>query len=87
MKVAQSLNHLARVQMFQAEYDLAEEKHRRALELQREILGDSHVDIARSMNELGDVLTRKGSYEAGEKWLRQALDSILMSRKASRTLR
>jgi tetratricopeptide (TPR) repeat protein len=57
IKVAQSLNRLARVQMLKAEYVLAEEKHRRALELQRELLGEPHVDIAASMNELGDVLT------------------------------
>lgn len=73
IKVAQSLNHLARVQMLRAEYASAEQKHRRALNLRRELLGEPHVDVAQSMNDLGDVLSRMGDYEAGEGWLRLAL--------------
>jgi len=73
IKVAQSLNHLARVQMLRAEYNDAEQKHRQALNLRRELLGDPHVDVAQSMNDLGDVLTRMGEYEAGERWLNRAL--------------
>ena len=73
IKVAQSLNHLARVQMLRAEYGDAEQKHRRALDLRRELLGEPHVEVAASMNDLGDVLTRMGKFEEGEQWLNRAL--------------
>jgi tetratricopeptide (TPR) repeat protein len=48
--------------------------HRQALALRRKLLGEEHVDTARSVYELADLLSRMGDYAEAEPLFREALE-------------
>jgi len=55
-------------------FDEAEMHLRAALAARREVLGDSHIDVANSLNSLAVVLYEKGEYDEAEALYREALD-------------
>ena len=48
--------------------------HRQTLELREKVLGPEHPDTLTSMNNLAEVLTDQGKYEAAEEMHRQVLE-------------
>lgn len=54
-------------------YDRAEELARRALRLRRELYSDEHVEIARSLNDLGLIMDQVSRYEEADSLFRAAL--------------
>ncbi len=54
-------------------YDQAVGLLRSALEKRRALYGDKHVEVARSLDRLGEVLKLKAEYEPAEKMYREAL--------------
>jgi tetratricopeptide (TPR) repeat protein len=54
-------------------YDQAVGLLRSALEKRRALYGDKHVEVARSLDRLGEVLKLKAEYEPAEKLYREAL--------------
>ena len=61
------------VYMNQAKFDLAEKYMRRSLELVRNVDGDDSPQTAKSMADLGYVLTLKGDYSGGQTLFQEAL--------------
>ena len=55
------------------DHDAAEELHRRALSIRREMLGVDHPDVAQSLNGLASALAGKGLYREAEESYRAAL--------------
>ncbi|TWT40915.1 Serine/threonine-protein kinase PrkC [Phycisphaerae bacterium RAS1] len=57
-----------------SDYDAAERHLRFALQTRRERLGEDHVDVAQSLNDLGELLLlRRSGYDEAEAALKQAL--------------
>jgi tetratricopeptide (TPR) repeat protein len=69
-----SASNLATVLRDQGKYEAAEEMQRRALELDRKVLGLEHPTTLLSMNNLAGVLGDQGKYEAAEEMRRQELE-------------
>ena len=46
------------------DYEAVEPVYREALAMNRKLLGNEHPDVATSLNNLADLLERKGDYEA-----------------------
>ena len=61
---------LGRLYSFQEKYDLAVKYYRKALEIERQALGNDHPDLAAAYNRLGLALHRNGQYD-------QALETYL----------
>ncbi len=68
-----SLIYLAENYYLQGDYQRAREEVDRAMELQKEVLTEGHIDFGRSWTVLGRILTRTGEPARGEEFLRNAL--------------
>ncbi len=55
-------------------YDLAEPLLRSALELRQRVLGDDHLAVAQSLNNLGIVLRQRGDYDGAEPLFHRAVE-------------
>jgi len=71
--VADTLAELGEVQREKGNYKQAETLHRRALDLRRQLHGESHDKIAFSYNNLGLSLDQQGRYDEAEPMLRSAI--------------
>ncbi len=67
-------NNLGTISRVAGALDEALEHHRGALELRREVLGEDHPDIGRSLTNIGNVLSARGQLEQAEDHLRRGLD-------------
>src|SRR5262249_2150650 len=56
-----------------ADYTNAAVNHHRALTLRKVLLGNDHLDVARSLGNLANVLYQQGKYLEAERMHRQAL--------------
>jgi serine/threonine-protein kinase len=63
LDTATSLSGMAEMLMEQGKYSDAEPLYLQALELRRKLLGESHPDIAESLQELGFNYFKKGEFE------------------------
>jgi tetratricopeptide (TPR) repeat protein len=54
-------------------FSAGQESARRQLEIRRRLLGPQHVDIAESLDDLGDLTRRSGDYAGAEQPLRESL--------------
>ena len=72
--LAKTLHGLGFVLERQGRYADAEQSFRKALELQRQVLGPAHADIARTLQDLANVIDESGSLKAAIPVMRQALD-------------
>ncbi len=70
---AQLLDTLGTVYASFGQYDQAKPPLRRALDMRRRLLGDEHVDVAASLNNVAIVLHAKGEFAAAEPLYREAL--------------
>ena len=70
---AEMLDVVGRVYQSLGQYDKAQPLLERALAMRRALLGETHLDVAASLNNLALVLKAKGSYEAAESFFREAL--------------
>ncbi|MCA9711119.1 MAG: tetratricopeptide repeat protein, partial [Myxococcales bacterium] len=66
-------NNLGTVSRTAGALDEALEHHQRALERRREVLGDDHPDVGRSLTHIGNVLTAQGRLREAEDHLRRGL--------------
>lgn len=67
------LNNIARVFFKDNELNISEQFQIRALEIQRQLFGNEHLDSARSINNLGLINLKKCLYDKALKQLYQAL--------------
>jgi serine/threonine protein kinase len=77
LEVADSLEHLGRLQQDRAAFADSETLLRQALEIRRRRLGDADPAVARTLNDLGELLAAKGGAVEAEKLHREALDIAL----------
>ncbi len=70
---AQLLDTLGTVYASFGQFDQAEPHLRSALDMRRRLLGDEHVDVAASLNNVAIVLHAKGEFAAAEPLYREAL--------------
>ncbi|MDP6582150.1 MAG: serine/threonine-protein kinase, partial [Vicinamibacterales bacterium] len=71
--VAQSLNALGELLLYQGDYEAAEPLWREALDLRRTLFGDTHPDVAEMLSNLAIVHQIRGDYAAAEAMNRDAL--------------
>jgi tetratricopeptide (TPR) repeat protein len=71
--LAKSVHGLGEVLEHQGRYADAEQSFRRALELQRQVLGPVHEDVARTLQDLAKVIYENGDLKAAIPVMRQAL--------------
>ncbi len=55
------------------DYQIAEEMHRAALVLRRELLGSKHADVARSLVSLGEALRKQARFDDAKRLFTEAL--------------
>jgi serine/threonine-protein kinase len=72
--LAASLTELANSQFYAGHYDASDEVNRRALSIERQLLGDRHPRVADSLVNLGATQKERGNYGETERFYRQALD-------------
>lgn len=72
-ELSRALNALANVQEQNNELALAENAHREALALKRQLHGDTHPRVATTLNNLGAVLAKQSKFEEAEATYREAL--------------
>ncbi len=72
-KWALALSHLGLVHHGAAAYDEAEAEQRRALEIRTRLFGDDHLDVARSLDNLGNTLAARGQRPRARELYRRAL--------------
>lgn len=61
--MADTLNSMGRICRCQEKYSEAMRMHKEACGIQRESLGDRHVDVGETYSLMGDVLNDEGSYD------------------------
>jgi CHAT domain-containing protein/tetratricopeptide (TPR) repeat protein len=71
--LAQTLNSIVSLLVFQGRYSEAESKLVRALEIRKRAIGQGHPYVAKSMNDLADVYYKLARYGAAETLQRKAL--------------
>ncbi len=71
--LATSLNNLAYLYYFQGRYSEAEPLFQQALEMNKQVLGESHPDVANSLNNLASFYESQGRYNEAELLFQQAL--------------
>ncbi len=72
--VAQSLSSLADVLYYKGDYEGAETRYLEALEMQKQIFGESHLTVADTLINLAIVNEGKGNYGATESHYQRALE-------------
>jgi len=72
--LAKSVHGLGEVLEHEGRYADAERSFRQALELQRQVLGTVHEDVARTLQDLAKVTYENGNLKAAIPLMRQALD-------------
>lgn len=70
---AESLNYLAEIAYYQANYQRAEQLHSQALRIREQELGPQHPDVAASLNNLASAYWIQGKYRQAEPLYRRAL--------------
>jgi serine/threonine-protein kinase len=70
---AESMYHLATLQVVRGRFGTAEALLREALTVQRALLGDGHPRVARTLDGLGRLLQDRGDYAGAERLTREAL--------------
>jgi serine/threonine-protein kinase len=75
LEMAQSLDHVAAVRLQRSDFKGSEQLLRQSLALKRRLPGDNAVEVARTLNQLGDTVARRGGGDpkAAEPLHRQAL--------------
>ncbi|HSS49566.1 MAG TPA: serine/threonine-protein kinase, partial [Thermoanaerobaculia bacterium] len=75
LEVAQSLDHVAAVRLQRSDFKGSEQLLRQSLALKRRLPGGNSVEVARTLNQLGDTVARRGGGDpkAAEPLHRQAL--------------
>jgi tetratricopeptide (TPR) repeat protein len=68
------MQNLALLLRDKRQYDEAEQLFRKALAIQRKVLGESHPGVAVIVNNLAALLQRKGDYAGAETLYRQAIE-------------
>jgi serine/threonine protein kinase len=77
LEVAESLEHLGKLQRERSTLAESETLLRQALEIRRRRLGERDPSVARTLNDLGELLTVKGGAVEAEKLHREALGITL----------
>lgn len=72
--LADTMHGLGEVLERQGRYADAERSFRKALDLQRQVLGPDHADIARTLQDLAKVIDESGNLKAAIPVMREALD-------------
>jgi serine/threonine protein kinase len=70
----ESLNALAAAHWYLSHFAIADSLNRRALEIDRQIHGPVHPQVAEDLSELGAYQQKSGHYSESEQYLRQALE-------------
>ena len=71
--MAQSLNNLAALYMYQGQYAQAEPLFKRALAISEKVLGADHHNVARSLNNLAGLYLVQGEYAQAEPLFKRSL--------------
>lgn len=71
--LADSLHHLAQLELREGHHRAAAEWMRQALDIQRKAYPDGHRDLATGLNNYASLLRKRGRLEAAEEYVREAL--------------
>ena len=65
---------LAQTHYLSGEYNKSKDYHQRAIDIEMNVLGPNHIDVAASYNNLGSVLNAMGELEQAKDYLQRALE-------------
>jgi serine/threonine-protein kinase len=74
LELAATLTELANSHFYAGHYDASDAVNRRALSIERQILGERHPKVADSLVNLGATQKERGNYGDAERFYRQALE-------------